>query len=160
MAAAVWQVDADQPIGNVTTLEEAASGSVAFTRLYLVLFGAFAVLTLCLATLGIYGTVAYSVAQRTREIGIRLALGAQRENVLRLVLGQGARMVVLGLIIGLLAAAGLGRLLTSLLYGVKATDPLTLAAVVVVLGAAALLASYLPARRAMRVDPLVALREE
>ena len=158
--AAIWQVDADQPIGNVTTLQKAASGTVAFRRLYVVLFGVFAALTLTLATLGIYGTVAYSVTQRTREIGIRLALGAQREDVLRLVLGQGSRMIALGLIIGLLAAAGLSRLLTTLLYGVKPMDPVTLIAVVAVLGAAALLASYLPARRAMRVDPLEALREE
>ena len=158
--AAIWQIDADQPIGNVTTLEKAARGTVAFKRLYLALFGVFAGLTLVLATLGIYGTVAYSVTQRTREIGIRLALGAQKEDVLRLVLGQGVRLTVLGLVLGLVAAAGLGRLLTSLLYGVKATDPATLIAVVIVLGAAAFLATYLPAQRAMRVDPLEALREE
>ena len=158
--AAIWQVDPEQAIGNVTTLAQAAAGSVAFTRLYVVLFGAFAALTLALATLGIYGTVAYSVAQRTREFGIRLALGAQRGDVLRLVLGQGARMIVLGLAIGLLVAYGLARLLTTLLYGVKPTDPVTLVAVVAILGVAALAASYLPARRATRVDPLVALREE
>ena len=158
--SAVWRVDPDQPIGNVTTLAQAASGSVAFTRLYVVLFAVFAALTLALAALGIYGTVAYSVTQRTREIGIRLALGAQREDVLRLVLGQGARLTAVGLVVGLVVAVGLGRLLTALLYGVKATDPATLIAVVFVLGAAAFLASYLPARRAMRVNPLEALREE
>ena len=133
---------------------------MAFTRLYVVLFAGFATLTLALATLGIYGTVAYSVTQRTREIGIRLALGAQREDVLRLVLGQGMRMIALGLILGLMFAVGLSRLLATLLYGVQPTDPATLLIVVAVLGAAALLASYLPARRTLRVDPLEALREE
>ena len=157
---AIWHEDADQPIGNVTTLAKAAAGSVAFKRLYVVLFGVFAALTLGLAVLGIYGTVAYSVSQRTREIGIRLALGAQRQDILRLVLGQGARMVAVGLVVGLLVAAGLGHFLTSLLYGVKANDPATLTGVALVLGVAALAASYLPARRAMRVDPLEALREE
>ncbi len=158
--AAVWRIDAAQPIGKVTTLEKAAAGTVAFTRLYVVLFGSFAALTLGLAVLGIYGTVAYSVGQRTREIGIRLALGAQRRDVLRLILGQGARLIAVGLAIGLLCSFGLSHLLKSLLYGVKASDPATLAAVVALLGVAAFAASYLPARRAMRIDPLTALREE
>lgn len=158
--AAVWQVDPDQPIGKVTTLARAVSGSVAPARLYMVLFGGFAAMALLLAVLGIYGTVAYSVNQRTRELGIRLALGAQRGNILRLVLGQGARLVAAGVVIGLLASTGLGRLLTALLYGVKPTDPATLAGVAVLLGTTALAASYFPARRAMNIDPLTALRDE
>ncbi len=158
--AAVWQVDPDQPIGKISTLAQAVSGSVAPARLYLVLFGGFAAMALLLAVLGIYGTVAYSVSQRTRELGIRLSLGAQREDILRLVLGQGMRLIAVGLAIGLAASTGLGRFLTTLLYGVKPTDPATLAAVALLLGAAALLASYLPARRAMLIDPLTALRDE
>ena len=158
--AAIWQVDADQPVGHVTTLAKAASGTVAFRRLYVVLFAVFAAITLALAGLGIYGTVAYSVARRTREIGIRLALGAQRRDIGRLVLGQGAKLVLGGLAVGLSVAIGVGHLLTGLLFGVKADDPLTLAGVAAVLGTVALLASYLPARRATHIDPLEALREE
>lgn len=157
---AIWQVDADQPIGKVSTLARVVSGSVASPRLYVVLFGGFAVMALLLAVLGIYGTVSYSVGQRTRELGIRLALGAQREDVLRLVLGQGTRLIVVGLAIGLLASLTLAGLLKSLLYGVAANDPVTLGVVAGLLGGVALLASYLPARRATRIDPLTALREE
>ena len=158
--AAIWQVDADQPIGKVSTLARAVSGSVASARLYVVLFGGFAVMALLLAALGIYGTVSYSVGQRTRELGIRLALGAQRRDVLRLVLGQGARLILLGLALGLGVSLALSRLLASLLFGVAPNDPATLAFVAVLLGAVALLASYLPARGAGRIDPLTALREE
>ncbi len=158
--AAIWQVDPAQPIGNVTTLEKAAAGKIAFKRLYVVLFGTFAALTLGLAALGIYGTVAYSVGQRTREIGIRLALGAQRQVILRLILGQGGWLIASGVALGLLAAYGLSHLLTNLLFGVTPGDPATLICVALVLAGVALLASYLPARRAMRIDPLTALREE
>ena len=157
---AIWQVDADQPIGKVVTLASVVSKSVASPRLYVVLFGGFAAMALLLAVLGIYGTVSYSVGQRTRELGIRLALGAQREDVLRLVLGQGTRLILAGLGLGLAASLALSGLLKSLLYGVAANDPLTLVLVAVTLGAVALLASYLPARRATRIDPLMALREE
>ena len=157
---AIWRVDADQPIGRVQTLAQAASASVAYVRLYTALFAVFAGLTLGLAALGIYGTIAYSVGQRTRELGIRLALGAQRGDVLRLVLRQGVWLVTVGLGLGLGAALALAHLMTSLLYGIKPTDPATLAAVALVLSAVALLASWLPARRAARIDPLTALREE
>ena len=157
---AIWQVDADQPIGKVSTLARAVAGSVASPRLYVVLFGGFAAMALLLAVLGIYGTVSYSVGQRTRELGIRLALGAQREDVLRLVLGQGTRLIVIGLALGLLASLALAGLLKSLLYGVTPNDPATLGGVALLLGAVALLASYLPARRATLIDPLTALREE
>ncbi len=157
---AIGRVDHDQPVGQVQTLEQAASGSVAYVRLYTVLFAVFAGLTVGLAALGIYGTIAYSVGLRTREIGIRMALGAQHVDVLRLVLGQGLRLVVIGLVIGLGTALALARLMTSLLYGIKPTDPLTLVGVVAVLGGVSLLASWLPARKATRIDPLRALREE
>ncbi len=158
--AAIWQVDADQPIGKISTLARAVSGSIAPARLYVVLFGGFAAMALLLAILGIYGTVSYSVGQRTRELGIRLALGAQREDVLRLVLGQGTRLIVIGLVLGLLASLALAGLLKNLLYGVAANDPATLGIVACSLGAVALAASYLPARRATRIDPLAALRED
>ena len=152
---AIWQLDPDQPIGKVTTVAHEAGATVTYTRLYVALFGGFAALAL-----GTYGTVAYGVSQRTREFGIRLALGAQRGNVLRLVLGQGTRLILLGIGLGLAASLALARLLTGLLYGVDARDPLTLFLVAAALGAVALLASYLPARRATRIDPLTALREE
>ncbi len=158
--SAIWSIDPDQPIGRVTTLERAASGSVAYTRLYAALFAAFAVVTLGLAALGIYGAVSYSVGQRTHELGIRLALGAQRRDVLRLVLGQGTRLILLGLALGLVASLALAGVLKSLLYGVAPNDPVTLAFVAGLLGGVALLASYLPARRATLIDPLTALREE
>ena len=157
---AIWRVDADQPIGKVQTLAAGVHDSMAYARLYTVLFAVFAGLTLGLAALGIYGTIAYSVGLRTREIGIRMALGAQRGDVLRLVLRQGVWLVTLGLVLGLGAALGLAHLMTSLLYGVKPTDPATLAAVAALLGGASLLASWLPARKATRIDPLRALREE
>ena len=157
---AIWRIDPDQPIGKVTTLEQAAAESITSTRLYAVLFGTFAALTLALAALGIYGTVSYSVGQRTREIGIRMALGAQRGDVLRLVLGQGTRLILAGLGLGVVASLALARLVASLLYGVDARDPATLGLVAALLGTVALLASYLPARRATRIDPLTALREE
>ncbi len=157
---AIWQVDPDQPIGKVSTLARAVAGSVAPARVYVVLFGGFAAMALGLATLGIYGTVSYSVGQRTRELGIRLALGAQRRDVLRLVLGQGTRLILTGLVLGLGASLALARVLKSLLYGVAPNDPVTLVFVACLLGAVALLASYLPARRATLIDPLTALREE
>ena len=160
VAAAVAGIDADQPLGAVRTLEEAARGSVAYARLYTALFATFAGLTLGLAVLGIYGTVAYSVGLRTREIGIRMALGAGRGDVLRLVLRQGVWLVAVGLALGVGTVLSLGHLMRSLLYGVRPTDPATLAGVAVLLGVASLLASWLPARRAARIDPLRALREE
>jgi putative ABC transport system permease protein len=157
---AIWRIDPDQAIGRVQTLQRAASASVAYVRLYTALFAVFAGLTLALAALGIYGTIAYSVSQLTREIGIRLALGAQRGDVQRLVLWQGVRLVTAGLVLGVGTALALAHLMTSLLYGIKPNDPATLAAVALVLGGVALLASWLPARKAAHIDPLTALREE
>jgi ABC-type antimicrobial peptide transport system permease subunit len=140
--------------------EEVVAGSIASQRFSLILLGIFAGLALLLASIGIYGVLSYLVGQRTREIGVRMALGAQRLQVLRMVLRDGARMTLAGTAIGLGAALGLTRWMASLLFGVKPTDPLTFGVVAVGLCGVALFACYLPARRAMRVDPMVALRYE
>jgi len=126
----------------------------------MLLLAAFSLLALLLASIGMYGVISYSVAQRIQEIGIRTALGAKRRNVYGMVLGQGARLAGLGIAIGLLVALGVTRLMSSFLYGVQSADPSTFAAVSLLLLATALVACYLPARRASRVDPLVALRHE
>ena len=158
--ATVAAIDKDQPIFAVHTMQELVDDSISTRRLTLVLLGIFSALALILAAIGIYGVVAYSVALRTQEIGIRMALGAQSQDVLRLVLGQGARIAFFGVAIGLAAAAALARLLSSLLFSVSASDPITFATVAVLLIAVALLACYIPARRALRVDPIIALRYE
>jgi putative ABC transport system permease protein len=136
------------------------SPSVFMRRYPSFLIGGFAALALLLASIGLYGLISYSVSQRTREIGIRVALGAQQGDVMRLVMGQGAKLTLIGVAIGIVAALGLTQLMSSILYGVKATDPLTFASVAVLLAIVALAACYVPARRAMRVDPMVALRYE
>ena len=157
---AVWAVDRNLPITRIRTMEEVRSVSLASHRIHLLLFGVFAALALVLAAIGIYGLFAYSVAQRTREIGIRLALGARRSDVLRLVVGQGLRFTALGITLGLVCALGLTWLMAGMIYGVSAEDPVTFIAVAGLLGLVALLACYIPARRAMHVDPMVALRYE
>jgi predicted permease len=157
---AVAAIDKDQPVFAIATMQQLVDDSVATRRLTLILLGLFSTLALILAAIGIYGVVSYSVALRTHEIGIRMALGAQQKDVLRLVLGQGARLAFWGAAIGLIAALGFTRLLSSLLYAVSANDPLTFAAVAVLLVSIALVACYIPARRALRVDPMVALRYE
>jgi ABC-type antimicrobial peptide transport system permease subunit len=124
------------------------------------LLGIFAALALVLAAIGIYGVLSYMVGQRTREIGVRMALGAQQLDVLRLVMKDGAQMTAMGVLIGLIAAFGLTRLMGSLLFGVKPGDPLTFLAVALILGAIAMIACYVPANRAMKVDPIEALRQE
>jgi predicted permease len=145
--------------GNESEAEVVAR-SIAGQRFALILLGIFAGLALLLAGVGIYGVLSYLVARRTREIGVRMALGAQRLDVLRMILSDGARMILIGAAIGLVASLGLKRLMASILFGVKPTDPITFVAVALLLCAIALFACYLPARRAMRVDPMVALRYE
>jgi putative ABC transport system permease protein len=158
--AVVNAIDKDQPIAETATMEQLVSDSVATRRVTLVLLGLFSGLALLLAAIGIYGVISYSVAQRTQEIGIRVALGAQRSSLMSMILKQGLRTALLGIGIGLVAALGLTQSMKSLLFGIGATDPLTFISVAATLLFVALAASYLPARRAMRVDPLVALKYE
>jgi predicted permease len=140
------------------TMDSVVARSLASRRFAMILLAVFAALALVLASIGIYGVISYVAGQRAHEIGIRMALGAQRSHVLKIVLGQGARLALLGVAIGLAAAGGLTRLMSKILYGVSATDPLTFSAVAIVLMLVALIACYIPARRAMRVDPVIALR--
>jgi putative ABC transport system permease protein len=157
---AIWSVDKNQPVFEVRSMDEIISGIVSAQRLAFLLMGVFAFLALALAAIGIYGVASYVVSERTHEIGVRMALGAQPRDVSRLVLGHGARLAGIGVIGGIVAALALTRLLSSLLFGVSATDPLTFFGVAILLTLVTLAACYLPARRAMRVDPLVALRCE
>jgi len=156
----VHSLDAQLPVFDVSTLEQRLAQSVAARRFGLLLLGAFAALALALAAVGLGGVVACAVVERTREIGVRMALGARRGNVLSLILGEALLMVGAGILAGIPAALALSRFLASSLYGIGAADPLTYLAIPVVLLAASLLAAYLPARRAMRVEPVVALRQE
>jgi putative ABC transport system permease protein len=155
---AIWAVDKDQPVSNVDAMEHIVAGAVARQRFSMLLLAIFAGIALVLAAVGIYGVMSYSVAQQTREIGIRMALGARRSDVLKMTVKQGAQLVGAGLVIGLVVAFGLTRVMTSLLFGISATDPVTFLSIGGVLLAVALLASYIPALRATRVDPMVALR--
>jgi predicted permease len=160
---AVYGASGDQTIYDVRTMREIASESMSSQRFPMMLLGAFASLALLLASVGIYGVISYSVTQRTHEIGIRMALGAERQSVFRMVIGYGLRLAVVGLAIGAAAALILTRLLagfSQLLYGVGASDPATFIFVSLVLTSVAVLACYVPARRAMRVDPMIALRYE
>jgi ABC-type antimicrobial peptide transport system permease subunit len=153
-------LDRQQPIRNVRTMEEVVAKSISPQRFHMSLLALFGGIGLALASVGIYGVMAYTVSQRTREIGIRMALGAQLKDVLLMVLGHGMKLTVIGAAIGLAASFALTRALKTLLFGVTPTDLLTFAAVSIALMAMALLASYLPARRATKVDPLIALRYE
>ncbi len=157
---AIWSVDKDQPIVRVATMDDLLAATAAERRFAMILFETFGLVALVLAAIGIYGVLSGSVTERTREIGVRLALGAQRRDVLGLILRQGLRLTLSGVGIGLLAAWAVTRLLTKLLYSVSATDPLTFGGVALLLFVVALLACYLPARRATKVDPLVALRQD
>jgi predicted permease len=157
---ALEQIDPTQPADRIAPLEEVIASSLAPRRFPLQLLGAFAALALLLSGLGIYGVTSYGVTQRTREIGVRIAVGAQQRDVLRLVMGGALRLAALGVAIGLLSALLAAQLISSLLYGVSARDPLTYLAISLLLALVALLASFLPARRATRVDPMTALRTE
>ncbi|HKW90064.1 MAG TPA: ABC transporter permease [Candidatus Acidoferrales bacterium] len=156
----VWAIDSSVPLSDVRTGDQLMTQWAGYLRYRTVLLASFAAMALLIAVIGVFGAISYTTAQRTREIGIRLALGAQRRDVMRLVLAQGAKIVLVGLLIGMGGAFALTRLMASLLYGVSAYDPLTFAGVAILLGLVALAACYVPARRAMRVDPMVALRYE
>jgi putative ABC transport system permease protein len=156
----ITSVDKDQPPHDVATMDELQAGSLTPRRVNMFLFGAFAALGLILALVGIYGVVSYSVSQRTHEIGVRMALGARRGDVLKSALGQGFRLTCVGVGIGIIGALAVTRFMSSLLYGVQPTDPVTFVAVSLVFVGVALLASYIPARRATKVQPMVALRYE
>jgi ABC-type antimicrobial peptide transport system permease subunit len=156
----VWAVSPSLPLANMQTLDEIRSESMAQTSFALTMLGIAAVVALLLGVVGIYGVIAYAAAQRTREIGIRMALGAQVADVSGLFLRHGMVLTAIGLVIGVGAALALTRLMTSLLFGVSAMDPFTYIAGAGTLGSVALLATYLPARRAARIDPIVALRSD
>ncbi|HVA71772.1 MAG TPA: ABC transporter permease [Candidatus Limnocylindrales bacterium] len=157
---AVAEIDPREVVYGVETMDEVVSNSFSARRLSMILLSAFAALALALACVGIYGVISYLAGQRTHEIGIRMALGAQPRQVLRMILGQGLKLALLGVAIGIVAAFALTRLMASLLFGVSAYDPLTFAGVAILLLLVALAACYIPARRATRVDPMVALRHE
>jgi predicted permease len=157
---AIWSVDKDQTVADIDTMEHIVAEAVARQRFSMLLLGLFATLALLLASVGIYGVMSYSVAQRTHEIGIRIALGARRADVLQMTIKQGLKLVGAGMILGLAAAFILTRVLESLLFGISATDPVTFFGISLVLLAVAILASYLPALRATKVDPIIALRAQ
>jgi len=157
---AVWEIDKDQPVSNIRTMDEILTQSIARQRFSMLLLAIFAGVALTLAAVGIYGVMSYSVAQRTHEIGIRMALGAQTGAVLKLAVGYGLKLVIAGIAIGLIAAFALTRVMSTLLFGVTATDATTFTLISLLLIAVAALASYIPARRATKVNPIVALRYE
>ena len=157
---AVWSVDRDQPLSNPITLDQVRSHSIAQPRIEALLLGLFASAALLLAAVGLYGVVSYWVAERTHEIGVRMALGAGSFDVFAQVVGRGLLLALLGTAFGLAGSLAVTRVLASFLFSIRSTDPLTFAAVALLLICVALIASYFPARRAARVDPMVALRCE
>ena len=158
--SAIWGLNANLPVANLRTLEDIVRESVSRTSFTVVMLATAAAVALLLGVIGLYGVVSYAVATRTREIGVRIALGARRREVIGMVVGQGTRLTVLGLAIGLVGALVATRILSTLLFGVRTVDPPTYAATAAVLGVVAVLASYLPARRASRIEPTEALRHE
>jgi len=158
--SAISAVDKDQAVIEIHTMQELVDNSVSTRHATLVLLGIFSGLALVLASIGIYGVMAYTVALRTQEIGIRMALGAQKKDVLRMVMGQGAKLALAGVVSGVFAALALTRLLSSMLFSVSASDPIVFICVPVLLILVTLVACYIPAMRAMKVDPMVALRYE
>jgi len=156
----VATIDKDQPLHDVATLARLQEQSSTPRRVNMLLLGAFAALGLVLASVGIYGVVSYSVSRRTHEIGVRMALGAEREDLLQSIVGRQFIVTLIGVVLGVLGALGLTRLLASFLYGVKPSDPMTFVAVSFLISVVAALASYIPARRATKIDPMVALRYE
>jgi putative ABC transport system permease protein len=158
--ATVHQIDPDVPLTDVATMFTRLSQSMSDRRYPMLLLAGFAILAVILAAVGTYGVLSYAVGQRTREIGVRMALGARAQDVLGMVLGGGIRLTLIGVVLGAVGAAIAGRALGKLLYGITPTDPVTFAAVALLLTAIAAIACYLPARRATRVDPMVALRAE
>jgi putative ABC transport system permease protein len=156
----VWSIDRDLPISNIKTIEQILGDSIAQPRFSTLLLGIFAALAMILAAVGIYGVMSYSITLRTREIGIRMALGARQSDVLGMILREGLKLATAGITIGLIGAFALSRVMTSLLYGISTTDPITYVVVSIVLAGVALAASFVPARRATKVDPMIALRYE
>jgi len=157
---AIASIDRNVSVSEVATMEDIVAHSNSRPRFYLLLLGSFAAVAVVLAALGIYGVMSYSVSRRFHEIGIRMALGAERGDLVRLVVGEGMRVALVGTAAGLAGAFAVTRLMSSLLYGVRATDPVTFAGVALLLAAVAFAASWIPARRATRVDPLTALRHD
>lgn len=158
--SAVWSVNKDVPLANIRTMQDLIANSVQRRRFSMLLLTIFAAVAMLLAAIGLYGVMSYSVAQRTKEIGIRMALGARRPDVVALVVKQGMTLVLVGISAGTVLSLGMARLIAGMLFGISATDPLTFVGVALLLGAVAFLANYLPARRGASVDPMVALRYE
>jgi len=157
---AIRKADPTLPLFNIQSGEEARVNTFWQFRLFGWMFSIFGAIALALASIGVYGVLAYAVSQRTQEIGVRMALGASRQDVFRLIVSEGARLAGLGIVCGLIGAAAITRVVTSLLYNVSATDPVSFVGTAAFLAVVALLASYLPARRAIAVDPMIALRQE
>jgi putative ABC transport system permease protein len=156
----IHAIDPDQPVSNIMTMNTILSGVLVTERFGAILMGALAISGLLLASIGLYGVMAYSVSQRTGEIGVRVALGAQPKHVLGLIMGQGVKLTLFGVVIGLVVAWGTTRLLVTLLFEIRAADPATFLSISLLLVSIALLACFFPARRALNVDPMNALRAE